>query len=718
MTTTTLKKQFLDYTGLKQFWGIIDSKFANKTDAVKVNSFEVSTKDEQGAPRSSELVISYTDSTVDKTGYSFTIPGATDTTAGLLSASDKSLIDTIDNKINDMAPFHGLKLSGKEVSLTGRRANIGLDFKTEGDINDGSCQAFIELVDLDYPAGEWVSILESEYKANETKANYHVYENKTVDPHTITYWRWDATDGSIVTGPTNNLGAPIETRAMSRIDVSELVKAGLLRDADVIVNNGAMYLKLVFITSGDQAADKEVLINVTDLVDIYTAEEGSGITIKSGDISADPGMNTGTSRNSTIELNLPVLEKDASGNITKNYIGGIRVGYDDTTTTAVDKQYYKVQLDATGNAFVAVPWEHTTVTAKTEGTGTGDKPYITVDVNETLDGLKRNFEVVVEAGDGIKNAEALAGTSVQDVKIGTVTNDGANSTVKVTSSDDYLELGIVQNTNETFNIGKDITLELTDSAKNSLALADTAVQNVTTTTVVRGDATHTPTGNDLVVELLAADSTEYADEKGEKTIKITLGEKTITSLNRADTALQKVKIMGTDIDIDDEDGYTVAEAKKALELGTAANVNTVEEMPNVEATEANKTSFQSPVLNANGENELRYTVATTYAVKKYVDSEISTLDQNLRGYVDDEIQKLDSTATVGTNTEYTYDALYKAAYGDGTTAQQIMIGVAQTDGKLVEAATPHTLSVSDIADFAPLSADQITAICTGTADDE
>ena len=39
----TLKKQFLDYAGLQQFWGIIDAKFANKTDAAKVGSFVVLT---------------------------------------------------------------------------------------------------------------------------------------------------------------------------------------------------------------------------------------------------------------------------------------------------------------------------------------------------------------------------------------------------------------------------------------------------------------------------------------------------------------------------------------------------------------------------------------------------------------------------------------------------------------------------------------------------
>lgn len=718
----TLKRQFLDYAGLQQFWGIIDAKFANKVDAAKVGSFTVLTQDESEAPYKTDLLVSYTDSSTDATGYSFTLPGATDTHAGLLSANDKSLIDNINNKINDMAPFHGLKLAGKEVSLTGKRANIGLNFATTGSVENGTRTAAIELVDLDYPAGTWVSIQKTEYEAHSTEINYHAYEDKTVTPATVTYWRWDVTEGTATAGPINNLGAPITQKAISSIDVSELVKAGLLRDADVVVNNGAMYLKLVFITSGDGEGEKEVLINVTDLVDIYNA--GEGIEITQAPLSADDKMEEGSARESTIKLAIAKVTTDAEGNITKNEIGGIRIGY----TTDNDKQAYKVQLDADGNAFVAVPWEHTTVSATSEGTGSGDKPYITVKVTPTTETVKdvngndivtTNYDVNVEAGEGIKNAEKLAGTSIQTITVGSVTADGADSTVKVTSSDSYIELGMVEKVDGDFKLGRDITLELTESAKDSLELADTAVQNVTTTTIVRGDATHTPTGDDLVVSLVAADDTEYANEKGEKTIKITLGEKTIASLDKADTALQKVKIMGTDINCDDEDGYTVAEATKALQLGSASNVNITEVMPDFEANEENDAQFKSNVTYVDTatmteKTEARYTVATTKVVKGYVDSEIATLDQNLRAHVTTEIEKLDSTATVGTNTEYAYDALYKAAYGEDTKAQQIMIGVEQVNGKLVEAATPHTLSVSDIADFAPISADQITAICTGT----
>ena len=56
---------------------------------------------------------------------------------------------------------------------------------------------------------------------------------------------------------------------------------------------------------------------------------------------------------------------------------------------------------------------------------------------------------------------------------------------------------------------------------------------------------------------------------------------------------------------------------------------------------------------------------------------------------------------------------YTAAYGADTKPHQVMIGVTQTDGKLT-AADPYILSITDIADFAPLSSADILAICNGT----
>lgn len=687
---TTLKKQFLDYAGLQTFWSIIDHKFANKTDAVKVDSFSIANRTKDN------FDIAYTDSndavsgTAAKVGYSFTLPAADENNAGLLSAEHFALIDDIDNKINEAAPFHGLKLDGNEVARDGaKRANIGLDFVTEGSVEDGTRKAYIDLVDLNYPeTGTWSPLDAADYDA--TKPHHTAY---TKDGET-TYWVWSVEGAK---GPVNNLGEPLYNKPVSRIDVSELVKAGLLQDADVILKDGAMYLKLLFITSADGTETKEVLINVTDLVDIYT--EGEGIEITNDAMSAGDNSREGT-------IKLRVANYDGN-----NTLGGIRVGY----TTSDVKQQYKVQLDANGNAFVAVPWAHTTVSATTTGVNGEGDPYLVVNTtpttSQTVDDngnaiVTTNYEISVEAGDGLKRAENLAKTAVQTVKVGAISEDtpviSGDAQVGITK-DAYLKVETVDNG----GWGRYAKTELTDSAKASLGLADTSVQNVVTTSVERGDE-HTPTeGTDLVVSLVNTANGDYNNEKGQKTIKITLGEKTTASLDKADTAMQTVTIMGTTLDIDDP-VYETAEAKQALSLGEAAYVNTVNVMPDVVAETANEADFKSDVLTPEGTQEARFHVATTYAVKKYVDDENTAQSETLRKYTDDAVAALDSSVEV-TNGEAIH-ADYVAAYGEGVLPHQVMVGVTQEDGKL-KSATPYVLGITDIADFAPLSTADINTIC-------
>lgn len=690
---TTLKKQFLDYAGLQTFWSIIDHKFANKTDAVKVDSFSIANRTKDN------FDIAYTDSndavsgTAAKVGYSFTLPAADEEHAGLLSAEHYALIDDIDNKINEAAPFHGLKLSGNEVARDGaKRANIGLNFVTEGSVDAGTRKAYIDLVDLNYPeTGAWSPLDAADYDA--TKPHHTAY---TKDGET-TYWVWSVEGAK---GPVNNLGEPLYNKPVSRIDVSELVKAGLLQDADVILKEGAMYLKLVFITNGAGTETKEVLINVTDLVDIYT--EGEGIEIVNDAMSAGDNSREGT-------IKLRVANYDATSGT--NTLGGIRVGY----TTVPAKQQYKVQLDANGNAFVAVPWAHTTVSATTAGANGEGSPYLvvastptttqTVDDNGTAI-VTTNYEISVEAGEGLKRAEGLAKTAVQTVKVGAISEDTpvieGEAQVGITK-DAYLKVETVDNG----GWGRYVKTELTNSAKASLGLADTAVQKVVTTNVARGDE-HTPTtGTDLVVSLVNDASAEYGDEKGQKTIKITLGEKTTATLDKADTAMQTITIMGTQLDIDDP-VYETAEAKQALSLGGAAYVNTVNVMPDVVADEAHAADFKSDVIKPDGTPEARLHVATTYAVKKYVDDQNTAQSETLRKYTDDAVAALDSSVEV-TNGEAIH-ADYVAAYGAGVLPHQVMVGVTQEDGKL-KSATPYVLGITDIADFAPLSTADINTIC-------
>lgn len=724
---TTLKKQFLDYTGLAQFWGIIDHKFANKTDAVKVDSFNIP----ESERTKTSLTITYTDSndavngTAGPKSYGFSLPEATENYAGLLSADHFALIDDIDNKINEAAPFHGLKIDGNETNRDGaKRANIGLEFITEGSVVDGSRRAYIELVDRNYPTtGSWSEVSAEEYNNNVSKEHYHAYTDNAVSSENFgktTYWKWSVEN---VKGPLNNLGEPLKQKPVSRIDVSELVKAGLLQDADVILKNGVMYLKLIFITSGDGSETKEVLINITDLVDIYN--EGEGIEITQGALSADEngvgaeGGDTGSARESIIKLRVANYDPENS----KNELGGIRVGY----TTNDETQAYKVQLDANGNAYVVVPWAHTTVSAVSEGQNGENANYLEVSSTPTTsikkdangnDIVTTNYEIKVEAGDGLKRAEGLAKTSVQDVKVGSVSETDAVVTGDLIgiTKDAYLKVHTIDNG----GWGRKVVTELTDSAKESLRLADVSVQNVITATIERGDNTHTPTGEDLVVTLVDASGGTYDPSKiydatdptkGEKTIKVTLGDKTKASLDKADTALQTVTIMGTTLNIDSPI-YETGQAKQALSLGSAAYVNTVTVMPdanaNVDVDSEDELAFKDEVVKPDGTKEYRYTVATTKAVKQYVDNENTKQSEELRNFTTSAINDLDAHVAVGNGTAEHAD--YTAAYGEGVVPHQVMIGVTQTDGKLT-GTDPYILSITDIADFAPLSENDIKTIC-------
>ena len=704
---TTLKKQFLDYAGLQQFWGIIDAKFANKVDAAKVGSFKF-----DAAPAS--VTMKYTDSAVNPTTYDIALPmavgggkvGDGDPQAGLLSAADKAIIDDLENRINDMAPFHGLKIDGKEIYLPGKRGNIGLDFVTGGSVADGTRTAKIELVDLAYReaygTNSWSVITAEEYEANASNAAYYAYDNK--------YYKWSV-DG--VKGPVNNIQAPLMSAPISSIDVSELVKAGLLNDADVVYRPASegvaegMYLKLTFITNGAGSETKDVYINVTDLVDIYSA--GEGIDIANDAMNSDEGMATGSARTGTIKVKVA----------TATDLGAVRVGFDDTTADAKAKQNYKVQLDANGHAYVAVPWEHTSVNVTTNDVNAAGEKYLVVTSAHELTKTDANgiptpaYNFNVEVGQGVKNAEALAGTSVQSVSVGTVSEETGATGV---SKDAYLKVSTEQMTRTveggaTINAGTKVVAALTDSAIASLGLADTAVQKVVTTDVGRGDAIHTPTGTDLVVSLVNNAGAAYGTEKGEKTIKVTLGEKTVASLDKADTAIQKVTIMGTDLTIDSP-VYETAQAVQALSLGSAANVNTTDVVPagviGTEEGQLKDSDFQTEVTKADGTKEARFTVATTKAVKTYVDAENAAQSETLRSYTDAAIADLDSSVAVALGTAEHAD--YTAAYGADAKPHQVMIGVTQTDGKLT-AANPYILSITDIADFAPLSETDIKTIC-------
>lgn len=83
MADTNTNKQFLDFSGLKKFWSLINDKFATKSTAVGSVTY---TADANGA----SLVVKAVDNTDLGTQ---TIAAATSTTAGLMSAQDKINLD-------------------------------------------------------------------------------------------------------------------------------------------------------------------------------------------------------------------------------------------------------------------------------------------------------------------------------------------------------------------------------------------------------------------------------------------------------------------------------------------------------------------------------------------------------------------------------------------------------------------------------------------------
>lgn len=634
------KKRFLDYSGLSQFWGIIVDKFATKNDAVKTGSFAIA----DGTTPAKSRVITYTN--IAGEGSVLELPGASREKAGLMSASHYALVDDLEANIESMAPFAGLKIEGNEVSLTGRKANIKLKYES-GDSATGR-NAYISLIDADYPAnGTWSEITEAEYNTGLTDGSvdgrYVAYGKGT----SVKYYKWSEN----AAGPVNSLGEPLYAQPISKIDVSELVKSGILLSSDVVILDSesapsglaGTYLKLIFDVSksADVQETDTVYINVTDLVEMYSA--GEGITITHNGTSADDQPTTG------------IIKINAATDTT---LGGIKTAYTD------GKKTYAVKLDVNNNAYVAVPWESVNVTSESKDTNGAGQAYLTTSTTKAegtdTDGNPTvTYVVNVEAGEGLKRAEALAKTSIQ-----TITDDDTYVDVTTTDLADW---------------GKTASITLTQTAKDSLALADSAVQEV-------------KAGSNYV-----SSTVETPDTKGAKKYSIDLTQTTKNSLALADSAVQELTILGTKLD-KTSNIYTVAQATVALELGSSANTNIT--------TDATLSVQKSSVTGPTGAVE-HDTLPTTAAVKSYVDNSISTLDTNTTTAIKTAIESLDSQMTAGTtttNVEHSYGA-----------SQMVYTTVAITDGKLdTSLSTQYALKLKDITDFAPLSVDDINTICRVT----
>lgn len=682
-------KHFLDYAGLSTLWSIITNRFADKDKAVTKLTIRTSTDG-----KTQTLVGSMIDSTGAPTEV--VLPNASAEQAGLMSIEHFAAVRDLQTNIDKFAPFAGLQLGSasnkNEVSLSGRKATIGLEYQTERANNGTVNKAYIALLDPMYPtSGRWETIDKAVYDAAPDKTSYVAV--KDGDSGNYIYYIWtnapEGATGSALTpagvaGPVNALGEPIYAQPISKIDVTELVKTGLLLNSDVVINpdgfaNGT-YLKLTFnATNADgELIAQDQYINVTDLVEIYEAGEGIAITEQAG-TGADDTARTG-------KINVIAATDDT--------LGAFKTGY--TVAEGANPKTYAVQLDASKKAYVAVPWNETTVSVFTpaEHIDQDNNPYLVVTNTSStstsdLDGsTTNNYAFSVEVGEGVKQAEKLARTSVQSIVV--------NSTYAEGDTQNPAENYLVISTPESLGgKGTKVTVDLTTAAKDSLALADSAVQSIYAADFGTGTRPLAGEGNDIVVTPSAD-----ADDKGKKSYTVTLGERTKGSLNLADSAVQSFNMMGTTIN-QTNSVYTAVEATLAMSLGSAANVNITED------GELKEASLTSVVNGPNTTQTTRKTIATAEAVKTYVDATAEATKTAYEGLIQSTIEGLDSSLTANKSGA--------ASHAQQVDAQQVFTKIVITDGKLdATESTKAYLTISDITDFRALSEDEIYTICGAT----
>ena len=681
-------KHFLDYAGLSTLWGIITNRFADKSAALNKLTLQTSTDG-----KVQTIVTAMVDG---KAGESVVLPNASQDQAGLMSIEHFTAVRDLQTNIDKFAPFAGLQLGSatdkNEVSLSGRKATIGLEYQTERATNGTVNKAYIALLDPMYPkTGRWASIDKATYEAAENKTSYVAV--KVGDTGTYNYFIWtDAPEGATgsaltpagVAGPVNALGEPIYNQPISKIDVTELVKTGLLTNSDVVINPeghaAGTYLKLTFNATNDagESIPQDQYINVTDLVEIYEAGEGIAITELTG-IGANDDVRTG-------KINVLAATDTA--------LGAFRTGY--KVPENGNAKTYAVQLDAQSKAYVAVPWNETTVSVSTpaDHVDQDGESYLKITNSSTTstsesDGSKTtNYIFSVEVGDGIKNAEALARTSVQSIVVNNTYAEG-DTQAKGT---DYL---VISDPADQGGHGTKVTVDLTTTAKDSLALADSAVQTVAVANFTNTDRPLAKAGDDDIVI-----TPEGTDTKGAKKYTIALGTRTKDSLNLADSAVQSFNMMGTTINQTNAQ-YTAAEAKLAMSLGSASEVNITED------GEFKEASLSSLVNGPAEQKTSRKTVATAEAVKTYVDATAAATKTAYEGLITTTIEGLDSEIVAAKGGA--------ATHAQEVDAQQVFTKIVINNGKLdADASQKAYLTISDITDFRALTDDEIYTICGAT----
>ena len=472
------KKQFLDYAGLSTFWGIINSTFATKTELNGVKGAAVGSFSDAVATADAVTIDakSINGAVVD----TITLNGATTAVAGLMTAADKSTLNSLKETIEANTDFKGLQINGTAIA-TETQANLQITYDSEN-----------KLLKL--------------YDANSS--------------------------------------------AVSTVDASAFVKDGMLDSVEVVAKDGKQVLRFAWNTDADKDAKDITDVELDKIITPYKA--GEGITIS----------------DTTVSLNKAASDK----------LGGIKIGY----TTA--NKNYAVELDTDGKAYVAVPWTDTTyATGATQGT------YVKVSVDgnsinsddsalaTALESLGSN-KVDAASGDAYVTA-SVEGTTVKVAATdSTIASLGkADSALQTASGDAYVTASVDAGSTE-------VKVAATASTITSLGKADTALQNVTAegTYITAGTKSDNAIALDVTDKLknavtaaenavqTVAEGTGITVTKNGTTSTVALSEATVTSLGKADTAVQGVKI-GDVVAVLDDNKVAVFEADAVVTaLGFAA----------------------------------------------------------------------------------------------------------------------------------------------------
>jgi hypothetical protein len=262
----------------------------------------------------------------------------------------------------------------------------------------------------------------------------------------------------------------------------------------------------------------------------------------------------------------------------------------------------------------------------------------------------------LDYSDNAKNVRVIRLVDAKTDKLGGVKVAKDNNAVSVKTTTSSVTSDV---TDSTPNLNRYIGVE-TDKDNKAFVYVPWINTSVTT----EGTASH-----GLVISL----------NNDSLTNNIALGEKTLASLSKADTAIQSLTILGYELGHDKLNQYTITadDAIQALDLKSASHVDTIDKF--------DATTSDDSKLPTRG------------AVKTYVGNQISAFKESL----DSNVTLTDFTII---RSDYAADDPYASHKG-----LQMFDKVELVDGELKSTCRP--MSIYDIADFCPLTETQINCIC-------